>query len=121
MLVLILLAVLTTAEILLRWLVPYNIGYYTGLKLSNRLVRYPFGDMPFNSAGYPDREWSTEDSRERVAFVGDSVTMGFGAGYGYRFSDLVREARPDKYFMNFGGAGEDGIATRKIIDAILAL
>lgn len=121
MTVLILLTVYAAAELFLRWMVPYHIGYYTGVKLSNRMVKYPFGDMPFNSNGYPDREWSIGDPRERVGFLGDSVTMGFGAGYGYRFSDLIREAKRDKYYMNFGGAGEDGIASRKTIDAVLVL
>jgi hypothetical protein len=119
--VFLLLIIYAAAELFLRWVVPYHIDYYTGVKLSNRMVKYPFGDMPFNSYGYPDRDWNISDPREHVGFLGDSITMGFGAGYGYRFSEFVREARNDKYYMNFGGAGEDGIATSKTINTVLAL
>lgn len=108
-------------EIALRLVIPYRIDYYTGVKLSNRLVKYPFGDMPFNSCGYPDREWDNKDPRPRVGFLGDSVTMGFGAGFGYRYSDLISDARKDKYYMNFGGAGEDGVANDQVIENIIAI
>jgi hypothetical protein len=109
------------AEIFLRWSIPYRIDYYTGVKVSNRLVKYPFGDMPFNSNGYPDRDWDDNDPRTRVGIVGDSVTMGFGAGFGYRYSDIISYARKDEYFMNFGGAGEDGVANDRAIEKLVSI
>jgi hypothetical protein len=112
---------LIAAEIFLRYTIPYRIDYYTGVKLSNRLVKYPFGDMPFNSYGYPDREWDKKDPRPRVGFLGDSVTMGFGAGFGYRYSDVISDARKDKYYMNFGGAGEDGVASDEVLENIIVI
>jgi hypothetical protein len=108
------------SEILLRLTVPYRIDYYTGRRTSAKLVKYPWGDMPFNSNGYPDREWDARDSRERVGFLGDSVTMGFGAGYGYRFSEIVGARCTHRYYMNFGGAGEDGIANDEVAEGIVA-
>lgn len=108
-------------EILLRYATAYRIDYYTGETISNRLIKYPFGDMPFNSNGYPDRDWDSQDSRARVGFWGDSITSGVGAGFGYRFSDLISAARQDRYYMNFGGPGEDGIADDAAINKIMRL
>jgi hypothetical protein len=110
-----------TGEVLLRWATVYRIDYYTGEQVSNRLIKFPFGDMPFNSNGYPDREWDNLDPRPRVGFWGDSITSGVGAGFGYRFSDIISAARKDKYYMNFGGVGEDGVADDNSIDKIIAL
>src|SRR6266853_1035699 len=108
-------------ETILRWAIPYRIDYYTGVKVSNRMIKYPFGEMPFNSHGYPDREWDNDDPRTRVGFVGDSVTMGFGAGFGYRYSEIISDARKDRYYMNFGGAGEDGVADDRAIENLIAI
>ena len=85
--------------------------YYIGRTVSKRLIRYPFGDMPFNSDGYPDRDWDPADLRERVGFWGDSITSGVGAGFGYRYTDLIGAARHDRYYMDFGGPGRTASAT----------
>ena len=106
------------AEILLRYTIPYRIDYYTGTRVSDRLIRYPFGDMPYNTDGYTDREWDKTDPRPRVGVWGDSITMGFGAGFGYRYTEIIGAARQDSYFMNFGGVGADGIADDRTIDQI---
>ena len=112
---------LLTAEVLLRMTTPYRIDYYTGTFVSRRLIRYPFGDMPFNANGYPDRDWEAPDARVHVAFWGDSITSGVGAGFGHRYTDLIRAARPEHYYMNFGGPGEDGIADEPALEKILEL
>jgi hypothetical protein len=112
---------LAAAEALLRHTVSYRPDYYTGTRVSNRLIRYPFGNMPFNADGYPDREWDRADPRMRVGFWGDSITSGFGAGFGYRYTDLIRASRQDRYYMNFGGTGEDGIADDQMIEKILVI
>ena len=111
---------LLAGEALLREVAPYRIDYYVGERISNRLIVYPFGEMPFNSNGYPDRDWDLDDPRPRVGFWGDSITSGVGAGFGYRFSDIIRSARGDKYYMNFGGVGEDGAADDAAVDRIIA-
>jgi hypothetical protein len=112
---------LVAAELLLRYTLSYRVDYYTGEKISNRLIRYPFGDMPFNSNGYPDREWDKADPRIRVGFWGDSITSGVGAGFGYRYTDIISDTRHDRYYMNFGGPGEDGIADDRAIEKLLEL
>jgi len=109
------------AEILLRYTVSYRVDYYTGTTVSNRLIRYPFGDIPFNSNGYPDRDWDQTDPRVRVGFFGDSITSGFGAGFGYRYTDIISDLRRDRYYMNFGGVIHDGIVDDHAIDKILQI
>ena len=109
------------AEVVLRYSAPFQMHYYTPISVSNRLNSYSFGDIPFNSDGYPDRDWDPTDTRERVGFWGDSITSGIGAGFGYRYTDIIRDARQDRYYMNFGGPGEDGIADEVAIAKILAL
>jgi hypothetical protein len=118
---LVLCLLLVAAEVLLRYTVSYRVDYYTGSTISNRLIRYPFGDMPFNSNGYPDREWDKTDPRIRVGFWGDSITSGHGAGFGYRYTDIISESRQDRYYMNFGGPGEDGVADDRAIDKIIEI
>jgi len=114
-------ALLLAAEVVLRYSVSYQMHYYTPIRVSNRLDSYSFGDIPFNSNGYPDRDWDPTDPRERVGFWGDSITTGIGAGFGYRYTDIIRDSRQDRYFMNFGGPGEDGIADDTAIGKILTL
>ena len=109
------------AEVLLRYMLANRGDYYIGHTVSKRLIRYPFGDMPFNSDGYPDRDWDPADPRERVGFWGDSITSGVGAGFGYRYTDLIGAARHDRYYMDFGGPGEDGIRDDRSIAMILRL
>jgi hypothetical protein len=108
------------AEFVLRQTTAYRVDYYTGTFVSKRLIRFPFGDMPFNAYGYPDRDWLDDDSRPRVGFWGDSITSGVGAGFGYRFTDIIGIGRPDRDYRNFGGVGEDGIADAAAADKVIA-
>ncbi len=112
---------LVAAELVLRYTVSYRLDYYTGTTVSKHLIRYTFGDMPFNSNGYPDREWDQTDPRVRVGFWGDSITSGVGAGFGYRYTDIIRDTRQDRYYMNFGGPGEDGVADDRAIEKLIEL
>ncbi len=118
---LLLILLLGVAEAVLRRASGNRGEYYIGHIVSKRLIRYPFGDMPFNSDGYPDHDWNPADSRERVGFWGDSITSGVGAGFGYRYTDLIAARRNDRYYLNFGGPGEDGIADDRAIQRILGI
>jgi len=92
------------AEIALRLYVPYNPGYYMAVRGNSQEVEYPYGTIKINRDGFADIEF--ELSRpHRVGYFGDSVTYGVGAGYGYRFTDLLREAYPDYDHLNLGGIG----------------
>jgi hypothetical protein len=108
------------AEAVLRHTTRYRVDYYTGTFVSKRLIRFPFGDMPFNAHGYPDRDWLDDDPRPRVGFWGDSITSGVGAGFGYRFTDIIGASRPGRDYRNFGGVGEDGIADAAAADKVVA-
>jgi lysophospholipase L1-like esterase len=118
--VLLLCLLAAVAEAVLRHTTPYRVDYYTGTVVSKRLIRYPFGDMPFNAHGYPDRDWLDDDPRPRVGFWGDSITSGVGAGFGYRFTDIIGASLPDRDYRNFGGVGEDGIADAAAADRVVA-
>jgi hypothetical protein len=119
--VLMLCLIVLAAEGVLRLTASYQPNFYTPVMVSNRLNSYSFGDIPFNSYGYPDREWDLANPRERIGFWGDSITSGVGAGFGFRYTDIVRELRRDHDYLNFGGPGEDGIADDAAIGKILAL
>jgi lysophospholipase L1-like esterase len=56
--------------------------------------RYSKVPIRINSAGYRDDEFAPERTpgRERIAFLGDSVTFGPGVRAEERFSDLLRAA-----------------------------
>lgn len=92
------------AEVFLRLYVPYNPGYYMAVKGTAREVEYPYGIIKINRDGFPDIDFDLSRPRQ-VGYFGDSVTYGVGAGYGYRFSDLLREAYPDFDHLNLGGIG----------------
>ncbi|MBK7947562.1 MAG: SGNH/GDSL hydrolase family protein [Deltaproteobacteria bacterium] len=92
------------AEVFLRLYVPYNPGYYMAVKGTSREVEYPYGTIKINRDGFADIDFDLSRTRQ-VGYFGDSVTYGVGAGYGYRFSDLLREAYPDVDHLNLGGIG----------------
>ena len=92
------------AELTLRATLDYHIDYYTGVTRPGR-VEYPYGPIYINSRGHPDLEWDLSDTRARLAFYGDSVTYGVGAGHGHRLSDLVREAHPELQVLTLAAVG----------------
>lgn len=92
------------AEIALRLYVPYNPGYYVAVRGNSREVEYPYGTIKINADGFADIDWDLGSARH-VGYFGDSVTYGVGAGHGYRFSDLLREAYPEWTHLNLGGIG----------------
>lgn len=91
-------------ELLLRIYIPYNPGYYISVGGTSREVEYPYGTIKINEFGFPDDDFDTTKS-QRVGYFGDSVTYGVGAGYGYRFSEILADAYPSFEHMNFGGIG----------------
>lgn len=100
-----LLAVLAVvAEIGLRLYIPYNPGFYTGVSATSREVVYPYGVIKINSEGFPDEEFDLSRPH-KIGYVGDSVTYGVGAGYGYRITELLEQAYPQYEHMNLGGIG----------------
>jgi hypothetical protein len=100
-----LVVVLLAFELGLRAFGSLTIDYYTGTKLPG-LHRYPYGDVPINSSGFPDEEFVARGDKKRIGYVGDSVTYGIGAGYGYRLPDLLQARLPNYEHWVFAGVGE---------------
>jgi len=92
-------------ELGLRTFGSLNIHYYTGTKTPG-LHQYPYGEIPINADGYPDEEFVRTGTKWRVGYVGDSVTYGVGAGYGYRLPDLLQKAYPQYDHWVFANVGE---------------
>jgi len=97
--------VLVLLEIGLRLFGSLNINYYTGTRTPG-LHRYPYGDVPINAEGFPDEEFNLADTKRRVGYLGDSVTFGVGAGYGYRVPDLLQQRMPELDHWVFANVGE---------------
>ncbi|MEZ4330514.1 MAG: hypothetical protein R3F35_02090 [Myxococcota bacterium] len=97
-------ALALAAEIFLRFYVPYNPGYYVAVRGTSQEIEYPYGTIKINRDGFADIDWTLGRGRH-VGYFGDSVTYGVGAGYGFRFTDLLREAYPEDTHLNFSGIG----------------
>jgi len=93
---------LLLAEIALRITIPFNPGYYMSVKGERGELVFPYGTIYMNSDGFSDKEFDLSNPH-RIGHIGDSVTFGTGAGYGYRVSELLEEAYPEYEHMNFGG------------------
>lgn len=81
-----------------------------------------------NSMGYFDREWNVEMETVtiRIAFFGDSFTMGHGVGSEHAFPRLAEEKLRDRLnrhveTMNFGIWGSGTLDEREYIADALAL
>jgi lysophospholipase L1-like esterase len=82
-----------------------NIHFYAGYR-SPGVHRYPYGEIPINSHGYPDDEFNLNSALRRVGYFGDSVTYGVGAGYGYRVPDLLEARFPGAEHWVFASVGQ---------------
>ncbi len=115
----ILFVLLLIGEGVARYLISYNPSYYTSVNATNAVIEYPYGIIRRNSLGHPDDEFDLADSRPRVAYVGDSVTMGVGAGHGYRFSDILEGRFPQYQHMTLASIG-DGFNSTQFMDQRVA-
>lgn len=103
----ILMVLLLAGEGIARFSIRYNPSYYTSVSATNAVIEYPYGIIKRNSLGHPDDEFDLNDPRPRVAYVGDSVTMGVGAGHGYRFSDILEKRFPQFQHMTLASIGDN--------------
>lgn len=89
------LAIITAglAEIALRFIIPYDIGYYAAIR-DPGTYDYPYGTITINTDGYPDQDFDKQGTKKRIGYFGDSVIFGVGAGEGYRMSDLIEKEYP---------------------------
>lgn len=115
--VIVLMALIGAGEIICRFVITYNPSYYTSIDVQGRDLVYPYGIVKMNSLGHPDNEFDLDDPRPRIAYVGDSVTWGVGAGHGYRFSDILERRLPNYQHMTLASIA-DGFRTRKRMESI---
>ena len=106
------------AEIVCRFVVTYDPSYYTSVDARGRDLVFPYGLVKMNSLGHPDDEFDLGDPRPRIAYVGDSVTWGVGAGHGHRFSDILERRLPGYQHMTLASIA-DGFRTRKRMDYVV--
>lgn len=115
----ILLVLLLIGELAARYSIRYNPSYYTSVSATNAIIEYPYGIIKRNSLGHPDDEFDLNDPRPRIGYVGDSVTMGVGAGHGYRFSDILEQRFPQYQHMTLASIG-DGFNSTQFMDRRMA-
>ena len=102
--------VVVSLEIFLRLYVGFDPGYYMAYARPkpNTVLEYPYGDIKFNSDGYPDDEFEPVKTRPRIGYVGDSNCYGIGAGHGHRITEFLEQRYPKLEHMNLAfGPGHD--------------
>jgi hypothetical protein len=104
--------VIFLSEIALRIFVRWDPAYYVGFSdpAPNSVVEYPYGIIKYNSDGFADDEFEKIKTRPRIAYLGDSVCYGVGAGYGYRISELLENAYPEYAHLNLSGGLDTGMS-----------
>ncbi len=103
---------LALLEVAARFAVTYDPSYYTGIKRTDDCISYPYGEVCFNSEGFPDREFEQDASRPVVGYFGDSICFGVGAGDGHRLTDLLEQAYPAFQHRNYCYVGDAPLERR---------
>ena len=96
-------------EFLSRIFVNFDADYYSiSKKNEDNFVIHPYGKIPVNKFGFFDGEFNFKDKEKIIAYFGDSVTYGVGAGYPYRFTEYLDVI--DKKFEHINLSGGLGIS-----------
>ena len=96
-------------EFLSRIFVNFDADYYSiSKKNEDNFVIHPYGKIPVNKFGFFDGEFDFKDKEKIIAYFGDSVTYGVGAGYPYRFTEYLDVI--DKKFEHINLSGGLGIS-----------
>ena len=96
-------------EFLSRIFINFDADYYSiSKKNEDNFVIHPYGKIPVNKFGFFDGEFNFKDKEKIIAYFGDSVTYGVGAGYPYRFTEYLDEI--DKKFEHINLSGGLGIS-----------
>ena len=112
---LILLMLLMIFEVTARVIINYNPSFYTGVRATNECVQYPYGDICFNSEGFPSNEFVEAKDKPTIGYFGDSVCFGVGAGMGYRISDLLEQSYPEFYHRNYCYVGDTPLLPSSVL------
>jgi len=97
--------ILIILEIVCRMFLNYEVNYYSAPKnISNKkLINHSYGIIPINNDGFFDEEFNFKNNKLKIAYFGDSVTYGVGAGYPYRFTEYLDKLEPKFDHLNFSG------------------
>ena len=100
-----LILVLFFLEIICRILIDFDSGYYSSSKINKNksLITRPYGKIPINKYGFFDESFKFHKSKEVIAYFGDSVTYGVGAGYPYRFTEYLDNINSRFEHINLSG------------------
>ena len=99
-----LLIVFLILELLSRIFVNFEADYYAvSKKNKDNFILHPYGKIPLNTDGFFDTEFNFKDKKKIVAYFGDSVTYGVGAGYPYRFTEYLDEIDDKFEHINLSG------------------
>ena len=92
-------------EITCRVFLNYEANYYSSPKnIANKSsIEHSYGNIPINSEGFYDEEFNFKNNKFKIAYFGDSVTYGVGAGYPYRFTEVLDKIEPNFDHLNFSG------------------
>ena len=92
-------------EILCRFLVDYEKNFYASLGSppKNGFIIHPYGKIPVNSYGFYDEEFDFDNKKKKIAYFGDSITYGVGAGYPYRFTEYLDKIDEQFDHLNLSG------------------
>lgn len=97
--------ILIILEIVCRIFVNFDSGYYSSSQknFDKSFISHPYGKIPINSFGFFDGEFELKKEKQVIAYFGDSVTYGVGAGYPYRFTEYLDKLNPKFEHINLSG------------------
>ena len=97
--------VLIILEIFCRLFVDFDQNFYSSSKKNKdgKFIIHPYGKIPINQYGFFDEEFKFNSDKEVIAYFGDSVTYGVGAGYPYRFTEHLDKINSQFEHINLSG------------------
>ena len=70
---------------------------------NDKFIIHPYGKIPINKHGFFDEEFDFDKNKKVIAYFGDSVTYGVGAGYPYRFTEFLDQLENKFQHINLSG------------------
>ncbi len=97
--------VLIFLEIICRIFIKFEKDYYTASKKLQRenIINHPYGQIPVNKEGFFDEDFDFKNNKKKIAYFGDSIVYGVGAGFPYRFTEYLDKLSPEFDHLNLSG------------------
>lgn len=100
----------------LRYTITYNPSYYVGTKAVGSCIPHPYGEVCFNSLGYPDDEFNLASTKPRVGYFGDSNCYGVGSGRRHRITEHLKVHYQEYEHFNFCYIGGDPLVESQLLE-----